>query len=123
MKTLKMLETGALLWVLIFVEMSITMIGLNLSTLLSYIIHYFLLIPIAFFCARFYYTSKDKMNGFLLGFFLVLIGIILDCIITVPLFIMPAGGNYMTYFSQIYLIAGLIEGIILFGIYDLIREK
>jgi hypothetical protein len=123
MKVLKLIETGALLWIVIFVEISITMIGLKFSNLVSYIIHYIVLIPIALLCATFYYKSKDKINGFLLGFFVVLIGVILDCLITVPLFVMPAGGNYMTYFSQLYLIIGLIEGIVLFGIYDLMRKK
>jgi hypothetical protein len=114
MKALKLIEAGILLWVLIFAEISITMIGLKFSNLVSYIIHYIVLIPLALLCAKFYYKSKDKINGFLLGFFIVLIGIILDCLITVPLFIMPAGGNYMTYFSQFYLIVGLIEGVVLF---------
>jgi len=81
------------------------------------------MIPMAFFCAWLYYKSKDRLNGFLLGLIMVATGIILDMIITVPLFIMPAGGNYLTYFSEFYLIAGLIEGVFLVGIYDLARKK
>lgn len=123
MKTLRAIGLGALFWLLIFIEISITMIGLKFSNSLTYIIHYILMVPLALFCAWLYYKSKDKVNGFLLGLCMVLVGIILDCIITVPLFIMPAGGNYAVYFSEFYLIAGLLEGVFLVGIYDLIRKK
>lgn len=81
------------------------------------------MIPIALLCAWLYYKSQDKINGFLLGLYLVIVGIILDCIITVPLFIIPQGGNYLLYFSEFYLIAGLVEGILLVGIYDLAKRK
>ena len=70
-----------------------------------------------------YYKSKDKVNGFLLGVFIVVVGIVLDMIITVPLFIIPADGSYATYFSGIYLILGLIEGVLVVGAYDLARKK
>jgi len=123
MKLLRAIGVGALLWILIFVEISVTMLGLRLSNVATYIIHYFLMVPMALFCAWLYYKSKDKVNGFLLGLFMVAVGIILDMIITVPLFIIPAGGSYVSYFSEFYLILGLIEGVVLVGIYDLARRK
>jgi len=121
MKFLRALGIGILFWIIIFIEISITMIGLGLNDLTTYIIHYIVIIPIAFFCAWLYYKGEresKRTNGFLVGLLFVVVGIILDLIITVPLFIIPAGGNYSTYFSGIYLIAGLIEGIVLVGIWD-----
>lgn len=123
MKVLRAIGVGVLFWMLVFIEISVTMIVLKLSSLLIYIIHYVLMVPIAFLCAGIYYKSKDKINGFLLGLFMVLFGIVFDCIILVPLFIIPMGGNYLTYFFEFYLIAGLVEGIVLVGIYDLVKKK
>ena len=122
MKLIKAAGIGILFWLLIFLEISITMIGLKLSNLIVYIIHYILMIPIAILCAWLYCKNKDKTNGFLLGLFIVIIGIILDMIITVPLFIIPQGGSYAVYFSNFYLIAGLIEGIIIIGIYKTLSK-
>jgi hypothetical protein len=123
MRWLRALVIGALFWLIIFLEISITMIGLQLSYLPTYIIHYIIMIPLALLCAWLYYKSQDKINGFLLGLFLVAVGIILDIIITVPFFIIPAGGNYATYFSQTFLLIGLLEGIVIVGLYDLIRKR
>ena len=123
MKLLRALGVAVLLWILIFIEISVTMFGLKLSNTATYVIHYILMAPMALFLAWLYYKSKDKVNGFLLGIFMVLVGIILDMIITAPLFIIPAGGSYVSYFSELYLILGLIEGVVLVGIYDLARRK
>ena len=122
MKTLRAILLGALIWLLIFVEISITMIGLKLSDLTVWIIHYILLIPIAIFCARFYYKSSDKVNGFLLGLVMLIVGIILDMTTTIPLFIIPQGGGYSTYFSNVYMLIGFLELVLIVGIYDLVKK-
>jgi hypothetical protein len=127
MRFKRAISVGILFWMLIFVEISITMIGLKLSNSLSHIVHYVLLIPIALLCTWLYYMNhkskiKDRTNGLLLGLFFVIIGIILDIIITVPIFIMPQGGTYASYFSGIYLIVGFIETILIVGIYNAMRN-
>jgi hypothetical protein len=123
MKTLKAISLGVLLWILIFIEISITMLGLKLSDTTVWIIHYTLLIPFAILCAGIYYKSKDKINGFALGLVFLIVGIILDMIVTVPLFIIPQGGGYGTYFSNMFMLSGFLELIVLVGIYDLLRRK
>lgn len=123
MKWLRGVGLGILFWIIIFVEISVTMIGLKFDSATTYIIHYILMIPLGILIAWIYYKSGDKINGFLLGLFMVLVGIILDMIVTVPLFIIPAGGTYITYFSELFLIAGLIESVVIVGIYDLVRKK
>ena len=114
---------GVLLWVFIFIEISITMIGLKLPNTTVWTIHYILLIPFSILCAKFYYKSKDNVNGFVLGIVILIVGIILDMITTVPLFIIPQGGNYGTYFSNMFMIAGFIELVVIVGIYDLMRRN
>lgn len=123
MKILKAVLLGLLLWVLVFVEISITMIGLKLSEINVWLIHYIALIPFTILCAWLYYKKKDKTNGFLLGLVILIIGIILDIIITVPLFIMPQDGGYQDYFLNVYLLIGFIELIVITSVYDLIRKR
>ncbi|MEQ8336194.1 MAG: DUF5367 family protein [Cyclobacteriaceae bacterium] len=59
-----------------------------------------MIIPAAALGARVYYQKVPKTNGFLLGSCMFLITIALDAGITVPLFIIPAGGNHITFFSD-----------------------
>lgn len=122
MKWFRAVLISALIWVIIFVELSITMIGFKLSETNVWIVHYLLLIPIVILGGHLYYGKNDKTNGFLLGLFMLAIGIILDLIITVPLFIIPSGGNYGTYFSSIYMLAGFVEMVILFGFYGWLKR-
>lgn len=113
---------GVLLWLLIFLEISLTMIGLKLSEITVWIIHYIFLIPAAILCAWLYYRSDDKLNGFTLGLLMVIVGIALDMITTVPYFVIPQGGSYLTYFSNYYMLIGFVELIIITGIYGVIKE-
>ncbi|MEI6058669.1 MAG: DUF5367 family protein [archaeon] len=122
MKWLRGLLIAALIWLLIFIEISVTMIGLKLTNQTSWIIHYIFLVPIVFFCTGLYYRTKDKTKGFFLGLYFLAVGIILDMIVTVPMFIIPQGGNYMTYFSNLYMLAGFVESVILVSVYDVIRR-
>ena len=74
-------------------------------------------IPIAIFGAYFYYRKRDKTNGFKLGVFMFIIAMILDALITVPMFIIPEGGSHITFFTDpgFWLIA--VEYILAVGIY------
>lgn len=58
------------------------------------------IIPAAMLGARFYYRSKYSTNGFILGGFMFFVAMVLDALITVPLFIIPAGGNHLTFFTD-----------------------
>lgn len=58
------------------------------------------LIPIVFFGARFYYKTGHRTNGFKLGAVMFLIAMALDAMITVPVFIIPEGGNHLTFFTD-----------------------
>ena len=88
MRLLRGILIGVLLWVIIFVECSIIIFTPGLKDLgnWQYLIHYLVLIPIVIFGVNYYYKCKDKVNGFLLGLVMLISGLILDAIITVPLF-------------------------------------
>ena len=58
------------------------------------------IIPAAMLGARFYYRRGLTTNGFVLGTSMFLIAMVLDALITVPVFIIPAGGDYITFFTD-----------------------
>ena len=123
MKWIKAILLGALIWVLIFIEISIFQVGLGLNEMIGSIIHYVLLIPIVILSVWLYYKSGDKINGFVLGFVFLIVGVILDLIITIPLFIIPQDGSYASFYSSIYMWIGFVELILISGIYDRVKNK
>ena len=126
MKILRAILLGILLWVLIFVEISVFVIGLGLTGVLQYAIHYIFLTIFTALGASIYYRTKDKLNGFVLGIFWLLVGNVLDLIITIPMF---TAKNYETlaaaysgFYSDIYLWLGFLIVIIVAGVYGLAKK-
>lgn len=58
------------------------------------------LIPSASIGAHLYYRKGYHTNGFILGATMFLMAMILDALITVPVFIIPFGGNHFTFFTD-----------------------
>jgi len=59
-----------------------------------------ILIPAATIGAHIYYRKGYKTNGFVLGASMFMVAMTLDAIITVPFFIMPYGGNHVSFFTD-----------------------
>jgi hypothetical protein len=80
------------------------------------------IIPGALIGAHMYYRKGHKTNGFVLGVSMFLLAMILDAAITVPLLIMPYGGDYTTFFTYpgFWLIA--VEYVVVVALYWKIRE-
>ncbi|WP_421752340.1 DUF5367 family protein [Croceimicrobium sp.] len=77
----------------------------------------FALIPSAILGAKLYYRSGLKTNGFKLGTGMFFIAMLLDALITVPLYIIPEGGDHISFFSDpgFWFIA--VEYILTVGLY------
>ena len=58
------------------------------------------IIPAAILGARMYYRKGHQTNSFLLGGAMFFITMILDALITVPLFVIPAGGDHISFFTD-----------------------
>lgn len=58
------------------------------------------LIPLATLGAHIYYRKGHTTNGFVLGFSMFLVALILDVLITVPFLILPNGGTYTSFFGD-----------------------
>lgn len=122
MKLLRVISCGALLWVLIFFEVSILMFGLKLQAGQTYyIIHYIASGIIALIAAFIYFRGKVKggfKEGLLVGIIFAITGIILDSIITIPLF-----NNFdYSFFLDAYLLFGILEGIIIITIVGMFKK-
>ena len=79
------------------------------------------LIPSAVIGTNFYYKKGQNTNGFILAVVMFSTTIVLDALITVPLFIIPEGGNHLTFFMDpgFWLIA--VEYILVVGLYWRLR--
>lgn len=114
---------GALIWVLIFFEVSILMFGFKLQAGATYYTLHYILSAIITAGASWLYFSRKKIEaglqeGLLVGLVFVVTGIVLDALITVPLFVK----SYSFFFDKMLLI-GLIEGIVVTGIIGKIKER
>lgn len=67
------------------------------------------IVPAAVIGARFYLRRNFNANGLQLGLLMFGMAILLDATITVPVFIIPAGGNHLQFFSDpLFWLIGLI---------------
>ena len=113
---------GALIWVLIFFEVSILMFGLKMQSGLNYyLLHYISVGIIVLIVAFLYFKGKVKggfKEGLLVGVIFAITGIVLDSIITIPLFM-----NFdYSFFLDIYLLIGILEGVIITTIIGSVKK-
>ena len=121
MKLWRAILFGILLWILIFFEVSILMFGLNLTEGVTYyVIHYILLILFSVFVAVLYFRNDvgGFLNGIVVGLMFLITGIILDVIITVPLFVKDYG-----FFLDLFLWVGFILGVLIAGLVGALKKK
>ena len=81
------------------------------------------LIPSVILGAKYYYKTGAETHGFKLGVFMFLVTICFDALITVPLFIIPAGGSHLTFFTDAWFWFIGLEYILVVGIYAAFRIK
>ena len=65
------------------------------------IVLFVVVIPLVWFACSLYYKKDNTTNGLKIGSFFLIIAIILDAIFTVPLFVIPFGGTYSSFFISL----------------------
>jgi len=121
--------TGILLYILIFIEISITKIGLGFNDFSVYVIHYFALILFVMLCSFLYFRKSrgGAGQGLLLGLVYLITGIILDSLITVPFFIKLQYESmkeaFAVFFSNPYLLIGFLELLVLTILFGLVFKR
>jgi len=127
MKVLRALGFGALLWVFLFFEVSVLMFGLKLEqgSTNFLIIHYIAVTLLLGIASLLYFRGKGIRAGFcegvIAGFLFLIAGLVLDSIITIPLFILPAGGSYGAFFLTSWMLLGYLETLVVPGVIGLIK--
>lgn len=81
------------------------------------------IIPLVWCGCFFYYKKEQQTNGFITGLIFLMTAVLLDIVITVPLLIMPNGGNYYDFFIDLgfWLIA--VEIIFTANLYYFLKVK
>ena len=121
MKILRVILFGALLWILIFFEVSILMFGLKLEiNAIYYAVHYLLLVILTGIIALLYFRKAKRgfAQGILTGIIFMLVSLILDAIITVPLFIEEG----YAFFLDAYLWLGVLISVLVVGLVGLAKK-
>jgi len=107
---------AVILWVLIFVEISVVMFipALQGSELTQKVIHLLVLPLMVLFCSHMYFkgTRPDLKQGFVLGVYFLVVGTILDLAITVSLFT-----GFSEFYSQWSLWLGFLEVLVFSSFY------
>ena len=127
MKLLKAIGLGMVGWVMIFFELSILIFGFKLTTGMNYyIIHYLFLAIMSIILTLIYFSGKKTAKGFLrgilVGIIFIVVGFILDAVLTIPLWIIPQGGSYQSFFLDYYMLIGYLIIIILAGIVGAVKK-
>lgn len=127
MKVLRAGLIGVVLWVLIFFEVSALMFGFKLTSgPVYYTIHYIMLVLFSILGVLWYFWNSKLKKGFLhgleVGLTFVIVGIILDSIITIPLWIVPQGGSYSGFFFDKYMLIGYLIILIASGIVGMFKK-
>jgi len=125
MNTKRAILSGILLWVLIFFEVSILLFGFKLAqgATAYYISHYILLVILVVISSLVYFKERkikaDFKQGVLLGICFILVGVVLDSIITIPLFLKM---DYSFLISMEMLMSNILV-IVVSGVVGLVKKK
>ncbi|WP_299111521.1 DUF5367 family protein [uncultured Winogradskyella sp.] len=103
MKTIKAILIGIGIW---FLAVSFYTLSYQLQILedpdqQANIVLFTIVIPLVWLGSYFYYKKSRTIHGYFVGQVFLLVAAFLDAVITVPLFIVPNGGNHYTFFTDL----------------------
>ena len=103
MKTVRAILFGAVIWLLGVMAFSFSfyvplMDDVELQANLTL---FFAVIPIVWYGNMLYHLNDNKTHGFKVGLTFFLTAAVLDALITVPILIIPFGGSYYEFFTDI----------------------
>jgi len=111
MKTFRAVIIGVIIWIFGVAAFSLSFYvsileNLELQANLALFI---VVIPLVWFGAQQYYKKDNKTHGMWVGITFFGVAAILDALITVPLLVVPQGGNHYIFFSDpgFWLIGGV----------------
>jgi len=103
MKTKRAIFIGIVIWIIaiLFYLTSYYVPILENADTQSNIVLFVIVMPLVWFGASYYYKKDSKTHGFFVGQTMLLTAVALDALITVPVFIIPNGGNHYSFFTSL----------------------
>lgn len=94
---------GIIIWVL---GVSVYMISFYLplledKELQANIILFMTVIPLVWYGSAFYYKKEKDIHGFRIGLIFLAVSVVLDALITVPVFMKPNGVTHLMFFTDL----------------------
>jgi FtsH-binding integral membrane protein len=103
MKTTRAILLGIAIWIIaiLFYSISYAIPILENPDTQANVVLFIVVMPLVWFACSIYYKKDNKTNGLKVGQTMLLTAVALDALITVPLFVMPQGGNHLSFFTSI----------------------
>lgn len=103
MKTKRAILTGIGIWIAAILFYSIASYLPFTKTIehLPNLVLFVVIAPLVWLGCSYYYKSNFKTHGYKVGQTMLLTAVALDAMITVPLLIIPNGGSYYSFFTDI----------------------
>lgn len=103
MKTKRAILLGIIIWIIgiLFYSISYSVPILEPADTQANIVLFVIVMPLVWLACYFYYKKDNKTHGLKVGQTMLLTAVSLDALITVPLFIMPNGGNHFSFFTSL----------------------
>jgi len=103
MKTTRAILLGIAIWIIaiLFYSISYAIPILEDPDTQANFVLFVVLMPLVWFACSLYYKKERDTHGVLVGQTMLLTAVALDALITVPLFVMPHGGNHYSFFTSI----------------------
>ncbi|WP_347923937.1 DUF5367 family protein [Pontimicrobium sp. SW4] len=124
MKTKRAILIGIAIWIIaiLFYSTSYYVPILEDPDLQANVVLFVVVMPLVWLGCTYYYKSDSKTHGFIVGQTMLLTAVALDALITVPVFVIPNGGNHYSFFTSLGFWIIAFEFLIVATLYWYIRE-
>jgi len=103
MKTKRAILLGIVIWIIavLFYSISYYVPIMDDADMQSNVALFVIVMPLVWFGCSNYYKKDNKTHGFKVGQTMLLTGVTLDVLITVPFLVIPNGGSYYSFFTSL----------------------
>jgi len=103
MNTKRSILLGIAIWIIaiLFYSISYAFPILEHPDTQANLVLFVVVMPLVWFACSIYYKKDNKTHGYKVGQTMLLTAIALDALITVPVFVIPNGGNHFSFFTSV----------------------
>lgn len=103
MKTKRAILLGIAIWIIgiLFYSISFYIPMFEDAETQANLVLFIVVMPLVWRACSFYYKKDNKTHGYKVGQTMLLTAVALDALITVPIFVIPYGGNHYSFFTSL----------------------